>query len=211
MEDQPFFLLHKHPDNPRERIDIASGSFSIHTSQLEEHEALARKTAAAFRIALSIAEYVYNQIEISEECKAGLHHLKLDLVAGSIFAWRTVHNMLMSRSLALDNLSRTIPQIDSDQKVVLIHAPFKGTTLFKGELAKLQKANKEHASSLTVFPAPAVSPPYKGHGRSLRKGSYSYKRSEIRNGSSSGYPVSRASVMPGSGESFRRQYPSLRK
>ena len=57
-----------------------------------------------------------------------------------------------------------------------------GTTLFGGELAKLQKANKERASSLTVFPAPAASSqtniakPYTGGGRSFRKGGYSYRR-----------------------------------
>ena len=86
----------------------------------------------AFSNALSIAEYVYNQPEISEVSKEALHYLKLDLVAGSNFAWRTVHNnMLMRRSVALDNLSRTIPLIDSDQKVALLHAPFKGTTLSK--------------------------------------------------------------------------------
>ena len=33
--------------------------------------------------------------------------------------------------MALDNLSKTIPQIDSDQKVALLHAPFKGTTLLE--------------------------------------------------------------------------------
>ena len=82
----------------------------------------------------------------------------------------------------MDNLSRTIPPIDSDQKIALLHTPFKGTNLFGGELAKLQKANNEHGSSLTVFPAPAVSSqtyttkPYTGHGRSFRKGGYSYKR-----------------------------------
>ena len=87
---------------------------------------------------LSTAEYVYNQPEISEESRAGLYHLKLDLVAGSNFAWRMLHNnMLMCRSVALDNLSRTIPPIDSDQKVALLHAPFKVTTLYGGELAKL--------------------------------------------------------------------------
>ena len=58
--DQPFFLVHKHPDNPREGADIYSGSFSIHASQLSEHETLTRKTSAAFINALSIAEYVYN-------------------------------------------------------------------------------------------------------------------------------------------------------
>ena len=57
----------------------------------------------------------------------------------------------MRRSLALDNLSRTIPSIDSDQRVALLHTPFKGTTyLFRGELAiQLQK----RARYLTVFPS----------------------------------------------------------
>ena len=58
-----------------EQVDIASGSFAIHVSLLVYHEALARKTTAAFSSALSIAEYVYNQPEISKECKGGLHHL----------------------------------------------------------------------------------------------------------------------------------------
>ena len=89
-EDQPFCLVHKHPDDPREQIDITSGSFTLHASQLKEHEALARKTAVAFSNALSIAEYVYSQPEISEESRVGLHHLKLDLtLQGSIqtYSW----------------------------------------------------------------------------------------------------------------------------
>ena len=81
-------------------------------------------------------------------------HLILDLVTSSNFAWRMVHNnMLMHCSVALDNLSRTIPVIDSDQTVVFLHAPFRGTTLFGGELAKLHRANKERARSTTVYPA----------------------------------------------------------
>ena len=101
-------LIHKHPDDPRERVNITSESFSIHASQLKEPEALARKTTGAFNNALSIAEYMYIRPEISEESKIGLHHLKLDLVAGTNFAWKTVHNhMLMRRSMALDNLSKT--------------------------------------------------------------------------------------------------------
>ena len=66
-----------------------------------------------------------------------------------------MHNhMLMHRSVALDNLSKTIPLIDPGQKVALLQAPFKGTTLFRGELAKLYRANnKERASSVTVYPA----------------------------------------------------------
>ena len=129
---------------------------------------MARKTAEAFINALSIAEYVYNQPEISKESRVGLHHLKLDLVTGSNFAWRTVHNhMLMRRSMALDNPSKAIPLIDSDQKVALPHAPFKGTTLFGGELSKLHRANKECASSVTVYPAATPraysTKPYPGH------------------------------------------------
>ena len=63
--------------------------------------------------------------------------------------------MLMRRSVALDNLSKTIPPIDPDQKVALhvLHTPFQGTTLFGGELIKLHRANKERASSVTVYAA----------------------------------------------------------
>ena len=42
-EDQPFCRVHKHPDDPHEWIDVTSGSFSLHASQLKEHEAVARK------------------------------------------------------------------------------------------------------------------------------------------------------------------------
>ena len=82
----------------------------------------------------------------------------------------------------MENLSRTIPPIDSDQKVALLLAPFKGTTLFRGELAKLQKANKERASSLTVklqqhpLRLTPLSLSYTGRGRSFRKGGSSYRR-----------------------------------
>ena len=62
----------------------------------------------------------------------------------------------MRHTIALENLSRTIPPIDEDEKVALLHASFKGTTLSGGELAKLQEANTEHASALTVFPVPAA-------------------------------------------------------
>ena len=128
---------------------------------------------------------MYNQPEISEESRVGLHHLiMLHLVAGSSnFAWRTVHNrMLMGRSVAWDNLSKTIPPIDSDQKVavLLTAAPFKGTTFLGGELAKLHRANKEPASSVTVYPAATSqsysTKPYQG-GRPFRKGGSSYRKS----------------------------------
>ena len=86
-------------------LNVTSGSFSLHAYQLNEHEALARKTAAAFSNALSLAENVYNQPEISEETRVGLHQIRLDLVAGANLAWRVLHNhILMIRSVALDNL-----------------------------------------------------------------------------------------------------------
>ena len=91
--------------------------------------------------------------------------------------------MLMRCSIALENLSRTIPPIDEDENVAVHHAPFKGTTLSGGELAKLQKANTEHASALTMFPAPAAPPshyvplPYTGEGKSFRKGGYPQRKS----------------------------------
>ena len=34
-EDQPFCKVHKHPDDPRERMDVTSGSFSLNASQLK--------------------------------------------------------------------------------------------------------------------------------------------------------------------------------
>ena len=50
--------------------------------------------------ALSIAEYVYNQPEMSEESNAGLHHPKLDLVAGSSFAvFKHCHNLVISENV----------------------------------------------------------------------------------------------------------------
>ena len=185
-------MVHKHPDDPRKRVDITSG-FSIPASQLKEHEALARKTAAAFSNALFIAEYVYNRPEISEESKIGLHHLKQDLVAGANFAWRLVHNhMLMCRSVALDNLSKTIPPIDSDQRVALLHSPFKGTTLFGGELAKIYRTNKERASSITVYPAAPPqtysTKPYTGRGKSFKKGGSSCRRGGRNRGHSRSTP-----------------------
>ena len=75
------------------------------SSQLLDQEALNRKTAAAISSALSIAEYVHN-LEISDESKAGLHHLKIHLMSAFNFSWRTAHHhMLMRCFIALDNLS----------------------------------------------------------------------------------------------------------
>ena len=124
VEDRPFFLVHKHPDNPHERVDI---SFSIHASQLVEHEALGRKTAAAFSNALSIAEYIYNQPEITEESTLS----------------RTVHNsMLMRHSIALDNLSRSIPLIDSDQKGRFTSRTFHGYYPFLRRVTKAAESQQ---------------------------------------------------------------------
>ena len=78
-----------------------------------------------------------------------------------------VHNNML-----MNNVARTIPQIAPDQ-VALLHSPFKGTTLFGGELAKLYKANKEHASTVTVYsaaPQTYSTKPYTGHGKSFKKG-----------------------------------------
>ena len=69
--------------------------------------------------------------------------------------------------------------IDSDQGCFTSHT-FKGTTLFGGELSKLHKANKEHASSVIVYPAATPQSysikPYPGSGRSFRKGGSSYRK-----------------------------------
>ena len=149
VEDQPFCRVHKHLDVPHELIDVTSGSFSLHAYKLKEHEAVARKTAAAFSNALSIAEYVYNQPELSEESRLGLHQIKLDIVAGANYAWRSVHNhMLIRHSVVTDNLSKTVPPIDPDRVVALLHASFRGTTLSRGELSKVYRANKERTNSL---------------------------------------------------------------
>ena len=76
-----------------------------------------------------------------------LHHLKLDLVSCCNFSWRVAHNkMLMRHLIALDNLKKTLPLIDEDQKLALLHS----------ELAKLQKASTNQVSAFTVFPMPTV-------------------------------------------------------
>ena len=80
--------------------------------------------------------------------------------------------MLLRRSIALDCLRRTLPPIDDDQKLALLHATFKGTALFGGELAKLQEVNTKRATTFTVFPQPTAPPAsystrrYVGQGRS---------------------------------------------
>ena len=81
--------------------------------------------------------------------------LKLDIISCLNYAWREAHNkMLLRHSIALDCLRRKLPPIDDDQKLALLHAPFKGTMLFGGELAKLQEANTKRAATFTVFLQP---------------------------------------------------------
>ena len=107
--------------------------------------------------------------------RAAMLLLKLDIVSFLHYAWREVHNkMLLRRSIALDCLEMTLPPIDEDQKLALLHAPFKGTTLFGGELAKLQEANMKRPATFTVFPQPTApstsysSRPYIGRGKSFK-------------------------------------------
>ena len=79
-----------------------------------------------------------------------LHHLKLDLVSCCNISWRVAHNkMLVCHLIALDNLKKTLPLIDEDQKLALLHS----------ELAKLQKASTNQVSAFTVFPMPTVPRP----------------------------------------------------
>ena len=75
-----------------------------------------------------------------------------------------------------------MPPIDQDQKLALLHAPFRGTTLFGGELAKLQEANTKRAATFTVFPQPTAPPtsystrPYAGRGKSFRDDKKGFKK-----------------------------------
>ena len=136
-----------------------------------------RKSAAAASTALSIAEFIDNYPGMPEGARAAMLLLKLDIISFLNYAWREVHNkMLLRRSIALDCLERTLPPIDEDQKLALLHAPFKGTTLFGGELAKLQEANMKRAATFTVFPQPTAPPtsystrPYGGKSFKDKKG-----------------------------------------
>ena len=178
-EDQPFFHIPRNPEDPRTRVDISSGSASLTASQLIDQVAMSRKNAAAASTALSLAEYIDNYPGMPEGARAVMLLLKLDIISCLNYARREAHNkMPLRRSIALDCLRRTLPPIDDDQKIALLHAPFKGTTLFGGELAKLQKANTKRAATFTVFPQPTAPPasystrPYVGRGRSFndRKG-----------------------------------------
>ena len=126
-----------------------------------------------------MAEYVHNYPGMPEGAKAVMHHLKLDLVACCNFSWREAHHVDASTlPIALDCLRKTLPPTDEDQRLTVLHAPFKGTTLFGGELAKLQEGNMNRAATFAVFPMTAAPPvsysyrPYVGRGKrfSDRKG-----------------------------------------
>ena len=147
---------------------------------------MSRKNAAAASTALFLAKYIDNYPGMPEGVRAVMLLLKLDIISCLNYTWREAHNkMLLRRSIALDCLRRTLPPIDDDQKLALLHAPFKGTTLFGGELAKLQEANMKRAATFTVFSRPTAPPasystrPYVGRGRSFtdRRG---YKKSGWR-------------------------------
>ena len=136
---------------------------------------MSRKSAAAASTALSIAEFIDNYPGMPEGARAAVLLLKLDIVSFLHYAWREVHNkMLLRHSIVLDCLERTLPPIDEDQKLALLYAPFKGTTLFGGELAKLQEANTKRAATFTVFPQPTApstsysARPYVGRGKSFK-------------------------------------------
>ena len=136
---------------------------------------MSRKSAAAASTALSIAEFIDNYPGMPEGARAAMLLLKLDIISFLHYAWREVHNkMLLRRSIALDCLEITLPPIDEDQKLALLHAPFKGTTLFGGELAKLQEANTKRDATFTGFPQPTApstsnsARPYVGRGKSFK-------------------------------------------
>ena len=199
-EDQPFFHVPRHPEEPRTRVDITSGSASLTASQLQDQETMSRKSAAAASTALSIAEYIDNYPGMPEGARAAMLLLKLDIISFLNYAWREVHNkMLLRRSIALDCLERTLPPIDQDQKLALLHAPFRGTTLFGGELAKLQEANTKRAATFTVFPQPTAPPtsystrPYAGRGKSFRDDKKGFRKPGGR-GRGQGRPAPTATV-----------------
>ena len=114
-----------------------------------EQGGLSQKNAAAASNALSMAKYVYNYYPgMPEGAKAVLHHLKLDIVSCCNFSWIEAHNALR-HSVALDNLKNTLPLIDEDQRLALLHAPLKGTTLFGGETPR-----SEHKASCDIYCVP---------------------------------------------------------
>ena len=87
-----------------------------------------------------------------EGAKAVMHHLKLDS-----HGERRITRCFYAAPLPW-TVRKMLPLIDEDQKLALLHAPFKGTTLFGGELAKLQEANMKRVATFAVFPTPTAPP-----------------------------------------------------
>ena len=143
----------RNSDDPHIRVDISPGSVSLTASQLIEQEAFVTENTDAASNVLSMAEYINNYPGLPKRAQIVLHHPKLDLVPCCNFSWREVHNKMLMRCLiALDNLEKTQPPIDEDKKLALRHAPITGTTLFGGELAKLQEASTKRVNAVTLFP-----------------------------------------------------------
>ena len=142
-EDQPFFHVPRNPEDPRTRVDISSGSASLTASQLIDQEAMSRKNAAAASTALSLAEYIDNYLGMPEGARAVMLLLKLDIISCLNYAWREEHNkMLLRHSIALDCLRRTLPPIDDDQKLALLHAPFKELRYLEGSWISYRKRTR---------------------------------------------------------------------
>ena len=151
-EDQPFFHVPRNPEDPRTRVDISSGSASLTASQLIDQEAMSRKNATAASTVLSLAEYIDNYPGMPEGARAVMLLLKLDIISCLNYAWREAHNkMLLRRSIALDCLRRTLPPIDDDdQKLALLHAPFKVYT--KGFRVPVLNRRAIGCKSLNLYP-----------------------------------------------------------
>ena len=142
-EDQPFFYVPKHPEEPHTRVDITSGSASLTASQLQDQETMSRKSAAAASTALSIAEYIDNYPGMPEGARAAMLLLKLDIISFLNYAWREVHNkMLLHRSIALDCLERTLPPIDQDQKLALLHPLLGGLRCLEGSWLSFRRRTR---------------------------------------------------------------------
>ena len=128
----------------------------IHSVPLKLLITINRKPVAAANSALSMTENVFYKPQLSDKSRAILHHIKLDMVAVFHLSWWAgVITSWFAASLLL-KICLFVPPIYEDQKMDLLHVPFKGTTLFGGELAKLQKVTTEWANALIVLPIPAA-------------------------------------------------------
>ena len=151
VEDQTFFLIQKNLNGHGLMLIV----LQVHTLSVSHRLQITRPltgTQLQRPVVLFSCEYMFNQKELSDESKAVLIQIKLDVVATHQFSWLSVHNnMLMCHLIALEYLSRMVPPIDKDQKNDFLHAPLKGSTMFRIG----QTARSEH-SPHGVFPKPAV-------------------------------------------------------